>query len=333
MNKFELLKRNTQEIVNEDEINKIMKKKSYSAYIGFAPTGRLHLGYLIPIVKIADFINTGFKFKFLIADMHAFLDDKKTPWEKLDLRAKYYEETIRAVFRSIGVSDKKVEFVKGSDFQLTKEYMLDVLHLAGDITLNRSKRAASEVVRFKDDPKLGGFIYPIMQILDPVYMNVDVSFGGIDQRGIYMLGREVLPKMKGKTLSCVFTPLLPGLTGSKMSASDDKSKIDLLDSEKEVVDKLKKAYCPAGEAKNNGVLAFIEHVIFPLSGKFKISRPEKFGGNVEYKSYKELEKDYVAKKLHPMDLKSQLGIEVNKILDPVRKAMKSKEKLIRDAYS
>lgn len=333
MNKFELVKKNMQEIVNEDELKKILKKKSYSAYIGFAPTGRVHVGHLIPIVKIADFIKAGFKFKFLIADMHAFLDDKKTPWEKLDLRAKYYEDIIRSVFKSIGVSDKKVEFVKGSDFQLTKDYMLDVLHLTGEITLNRSKRAASEVVRFKDDPKLGGFIYPIMQILDPVYLNVDVCFGGIDQRGIYMLGRELFPKMKGRTLTCVFNYLLPGLSGGKMSASDSKNKIDLLDSEKEISSKVKKAYCPAGSVKDNGVLAFIEYVIFPVKGKFVIKRDKKFGGNVTYKDYKALEKDFVAKKLHPMDLKVQLGADLNEILKPIRKAMKNKEKLIKEAYS
>ncbi len=332
MDKFELIKRNTEEIVNEKELKEIMQKKDYSAYIGFAPTGKLHIGYLIPLVKIADFINAGFKFKFLIADLHAFLDDKKTSWDKLDLRAKYYETAIKAIFKSINVETKKIEFVKGSDFQLGKDYMLDVLHLAGELTLNRCKRAASEVVRFKEDPKLGGFVYPILQLLDPVYMDVDVSFGGIDQRGIYMLGREVLPKLKGRSLTCVFTPLLPGLTGNKMSASDANSKIDLMDSEEDIKKKLKKAYCPEGEVENNGVLAFVKYVIFPLKESFKISRPEKFGGDVEYNSYEELEKDYVAKKLHPVDLKNQLAIELNNILEPVRKELEKHKKLIEEAY-
>ena len=330
--KFKLIKRNTEELVNEEELKTVLKKKSYSAYIGFAPTGRMHIGHLIPLGKIADFIKAGFRFKFLIADLHAFLDDKKTPWEVLNVRSEYYEEVIKAVFKAVGVSTSKVEFVKGSEFQLKKDYMLDTLHLSGDISLNRSRRAASEVVRFKEDPKLGGFIYPIMQVLDPVYLDVDVCLSGIDQRGIYMLGREVLPKLKSRTLTCVFTPLLPGLGGGKMSASDEKSKIDILDSEKEVVSKVNKAYCPAGKLKDNGVLAFVEHVIFPLKGKLIIERPKKYGGNLEFKSYKELENSFVKGKIHPADLKQQLGRELNKILELVRKSLKGKEKIIEKAY-
>ena len=333
MKNLNLIKRNTQEIVNPEELKKILNKKSYSAYIGFAPTGKLHIGYLIPLVKIADFIKAGFKFKFLIADLHAFLDDKKAPWEKLDLRSKYYKESITEIFKSIGVNTKKIEFIQGKDFQLSKEYMLDLLHLSGETTLNRSKRSSSEVVRFKDDPKLGGFIYPLMQILDPVYLDVDVCFSGIDQRGIYMLGREILPKYKKRTLTCVFTPLLPGLTGSKMSASDTNSKIDILDSEDIIKKKINKSYCPQGKTENNGVLKFIEHVIFPINKKLKIERPEKFGGTVEYKDYESLEKDYKKNKIHPVDIKNQLSKELNNILEPVRKNMSSKKKFIEQAYS
>ncbi|MBU2634179.1 MAG: tyrosine--tRNA ligase [Nanoarchaeota archaeon] len=333
MDKLELIKRNCEEVVNEDELKNLLKKKNYSAYIGFAPTGRIHVGYLIPLVKIADFIKVGFKFKFLIADMHAFLDDKKTPWELLDLRSKYYEEAIKAIFKAIHVDTKNLEFVKGSDFQLNKDYMLDVLHLTGELTVNRCKRAASEVVRFKEDPKLGGFLYPIMQVLDPFYMKIDVCFSGIDQRGIYMLGREVLPKLKNRTLTCVFTPLLPGLNGGKMSASDEKSKIDLLDSEKDVVSKVNKAYCPEGVVEDNGVLTFIQYVVFPLKDQFKVERPEKFGGGIIYKRYEDLEKDFIAKKLHPADLKKQLSEELNKILNPIRKSLENKKDLIKKAYS
>src|SRR3989344_9123472 len=112
MDKLELIKRNTQEIIEEKELKDILKKKSYSAYIGFAPTGRMHVGYLIPLVKIKEFIEAGFKFKFLIADLHAFLDDKKTPWELLNLRSRYYEDAIKSVFIAIDVDIKKIEFVK-----------------------------------------------------------------------------------------------------------------------------------------------------------------------------------------------------------------------------
>jgi len=329
---FKLISKNIEELINEKELKIILKKKDYSAYIGFAPTGRVHIGHLIPLVKISDFIKAGFRFKFLIADLHAFLDEKKTPWKELEARSVYYEEIIKAIFKSINVDLSKIEFVKGSDFQLKKDYVLDLFHLTGEITLNRSRRAASEVVRFKEDPKLGGFIYPLMQILDPFYLGVDVCFSGIDQRGIYMLGREVLPKLKSRTLTCVFTPLQPGLGGIKMSASDEKSKIDILDSEKEVFSKVNKAYCPVGELKDNGILTFIEQVIFPLKRSFIVERPRRYGGDLEFESYKALEKVFVKKELHPADLKKQVSKDLNKILRPIKKIMESKKIIVKKAY-
>ena len=58
---------------------------------------------------------------------------------------------------------------------------------------------------------------------------------------------------------------VPGLTGDKMSSSDDSSKIDLLDSEAQVKRKVKGAFCEEGNISNNGVLAFVKYVILPLS--------------------------------------------------------------------
>ena len=66
--------------------------------------------------------------------------------------------------------------------------------------------------------------------------------------------------------------------------------------------------------------------------KLMIKRPEKFGGNLEFGSYEALEKVFVEKKLHPMDLKSALVEELDKLVEPVRKELKAKERLIGEAY-
>lgn len=59
-------------------------------------------------------------------------------------------------------------------------------------------------------------------------------------------------------------PMVPGLAGGKMSSSEEDSKIDLLDSAANVKKKLKKAFCEPGTVEDNGVLAFIKHVLFPI---------------------------------------------------------------------
>lgn len=56
----------------------------------------------------------------LFADLHAYLDNMKAPWELLELRVKYYEQVIKAMLESIGVPLDKLKFVKGTDFQLSR---------------------------------------------------------------------------------------------------------------------------------------------------------------------------------------------------------------------
>ncbi len=330
--KFELVKRNTQEIITETELRKLLEEKKHpTAYIGYSPTGKLHAGHLIPILKVGDFLKAGFKFKFLIANLHAHLDDRKSPWHLLDARSIYYEEIVKAVLESLQVDTSGLQFVKGSDFQLSSEYIADVLRLSTELTTKRALHSASEVCRV-ENPKVSTLIYPIMQALDEQYLDVDLQYGGTDQRKILVMAREYLPKLGYKPRVEIMTPLLPGLTGGKMSASDAKSKIDLLDDGREIVRKVNSAYCKEGEIKDNGVLAFCEYFLFPYKGMLKIERDKKFGGDVTYEDYKELETDFVKKKLHPADLKKAVSLELSTLLEPVRKKFEKKEKLLKEAY-
>lgn len=49
-----------------------------------------------------------------------------------------------------------------------------------------------------------------------------------------------------------------------MSSSEEDSKIDLLDAPAVVKKKLKKAFCEPGNIQDNGVLAFVKHVLLPI---------------------------------------------------------------------
>src|SRR3989344_2133635 len=100
--RFDLIKRGTEEIITEGELKKLLEEKTHpTAYIGYAPTGKLHVGHLIPLLKVADFLKAGFKFKFLIANLHAHLDDRKSPWELLDARSEYYKEMVQAILSAM----------------------------------------------------------------------------------------------------------------------------------------------------------------------------------------------------------------------------------------
>ncbi|MBD3252830.1 tyrosine--tRNA ligase [Candidatus Pacearchaeota archaeon] len=330
--RFELIKRNTQEIVREDELKNLLKKnKEPVVYWGTSVTGKPSIAYLFPLLKLSDFVKAGFKVKVLLADLHGALD--RTPWPVLEHRYDYYKEAITLMFKIIGTDLKKIEFVKGSEFQLKPEYSYDVLKLASMCSIRDCKKAASEVVKFGDNPHLGGLIYPIMQAIDEVYLDADVQYGGLDQRKILMFARENLPRIGYDRRVEVMTPMIPGLIGKKMSSSDEKSKIDLTDDDKTVREKINKADCVEGNP-DNGIMAFLKYVIMVMKEdkkeKFLVERDEKYGGNVEYGDHKEIEKDFVSRKLHPQDLKLAVAKEINKMLEKADK--KKLDKLAQKAY-
>ena len=333
--RFDLIKRNTEEIITEDELLKLLEtKKQPAVYLGTAITGRPHIGYFVWVLKLADFLKAGFKVKLLLADLHGALDN--TPWELLTKRYDYYSAVIPAMFQSVGADIKNFEIVKGSDFEKSESYFFDLLKLSTISSQHDAKKAASEVVKQSDNPKVSGLIYPMMQALDEEYLKVDIQYGGVDQRKIFMFAREYLPKLGYKSRVEVMTPLIPGLVGEKMSASVEDSKVDLLDTSETIKRKLNKAYCPEAVVEGNGVLAFIKHVVMVVkqdaNSEFVIERPVKWGGTLRYKSYEEFESDYVNKKVHPQDVKQAITKEIDLMLEPVRKAMHGKEKLIKEAY-
>ncbi|MFH0977871.1 MAG: tyrosine--tRNA ligase [Candidatus Woesearchaeota archaeon] len=333
--RYETIKRNTEEIVTDEELRELLKtKKNPSVYLGTAITGRPHVAYFVWVIKLSDFLKAGFKVKLLLADMHGALDN--TPWELLDKRYEYYSIVIPAMFKSIGADIQNFEIVKGSDFEKSESYFFDLLKMSTIVSIHDCKKAASEVVKQSDNPKLSGLIYPVMQALDEEYLKVDIQYGGADQRKIFMFARENHPKMGYKRRVEVMTPLIPGLIGEKMSASVEESKIDLMDSTETITRKLNKAYCPEGIVEGNGIMAFLRYVIMVIKQdrkeNFIIERPQKWGGNASYKTYEEIEKDYIDKKIHPQDLKNSLAMEINKLVAPVRQAMAGNEKLVKEAY-
>lgn len=332
--KFDLIKRNTQEIIGEDELLELLKNNPEpSVYIGTAPTGIPHIGYFIWGLKLADLLRAGFKVKVLIADLHAALDN--TPWEILEHRYNFYEKIIPKMIKAMGADISKLEFVKGSSFQLSKEYILDMFKISSITTVHDCHKAASEVVKMGNSPKLSGYIYPLMQALDEQYLSVDMQIGAIDQRKIFVLAREQLPKLGYKKRVELMVPFLPGLIGKKMSSSVEASKIGLLDDPKTIQKKVKSADFIAGNP-NNGTMAFLEKIAFVLlqdkKEKLIVERPEKFGGNLEFKNYQELEKAVKEKSIHPLDVKNTAAKEITKLLSEIEKSREDLEKLEKLAY-
>jgi tyrosyl-tRNA synthetase len=54
-----LITRNLQEYLGGDRIKEILKERDVKIYWGTATTGKPHIGYFVPMTKIADFLHAG----------------------------------------------------------------------------------------------------------------------------------------------------------------------------------------------------------------------------------------------------------------------------------
>ena len=333
MNAIEKITRNTEETITEEELKKVLKKPNPRAYIGFEPSGTVHLGWKICTNKIKDFIESGFNFTILLADWHAYINDKlEGDIYKIKLCGKYMEDC----FAAMGVNRNDVEFIYASDYIGDPKYWELVLKTSKATSVARVKRAMDIMGREAEEAEkdLSKLFYPAMQVSDIFYLKLDVAYGGTDQRHAHMLARDVSKKLGITPPVAIHTPLLTGLQAggrmnpieSKMSKSKPDSMISIHDTSEDVRNKIKKAFCPEKQNIGNPVLEICKFIIFPelKSEPFVIKRPEKYGGNLEFNSYKELENIYIKGLLHPLDLKNSTIGYIDKILEPVRKYFDSK---------
>lgn len=328
--KYDLITKGLQEVLNGDIIKDVLEKneRPLSIYWGTAPTGKPHCAYFVPMVKLAHFLKAGCKVTVLVADLHAYLDNMKAPLETVGQRAKYYELLVKSILKSLNVPIDQLEFVLGSSYQLKADYTMDVFRLSNSVNQNDAKRAGADVVKQVANPLLSGLIYPLMQALDEEHLHVDAQFGGVDQRKIFVLAEENLPGLGYKKRGHLMNKMIPGLgQGGKMSASDPNSKIDLLETDKNIKKKIGNAYCVPGDIENNGLISFIENLIQPIQElklgvdgyfKFHIDRPEQYGGPITYESVEQLKTEYAAEKLSPIDLKAGVTSEIIEMLAPIK---------------
>ena len=326
----------TEEVVTHDELVELFNTNSSpNHYIGLEISGFLHLGSLISTgFKINDFVKAGVNCTIFLADWHTLINDKLGGnWETITKVSKYYSEAFKLVC-------PKAKIVLGTElYDSRKDYWKEFIKFTKHMSLKRTMRTLTIMGRSEDEAKidLAKLLYPPMQAVDIHSLDLDIVHSGMDQRKIHMLVREIFPKMKWKVPVAVHHRLLPGLSKpedndsqllGKMSKSDPNSGIFIHNSDDEIRTKIKKSWCEESNIQNNPLLEISKHVIFHEFNEMKVERPEKFGGNVEYFSYNQLESDFAEKKLHPGDLKQTVGEYLVKIVSPIRDKLNLSEELI-----
>lgn len=334
--RLEHIRRVGEEIITERELRTLLETKDHpTAYDGFEPSGLAHLpfGVLRPIM-VDDLLKAGVKPKLWIADWFAWVNNKMGgDLEKIQEVGRYFIE----VWKAAGVDMSKVEVLWTSDAAKNVEYWKKVVTVAQNVTLARTNRALTIAGRTsKEALQTAQLFYPVMQVADVFWLDVDICELGLDQRRANILAREIADKMKWKKPVAVHHHMLMGLQGkkepegfdedstvdasisSKMSKSRPESSIFVHDSREEIQRKVNNAYCPPKVSEGNPLIEYSKYIIFRKMKSLRLERPEKYGGSIEFFSHSELEKAYSIGSLHPADLKRGVGEALDKIIEPIR---------------
>jgi tyrosyl-tRNA synthetase len=330
MDAYELITRNAEEVVTDEEVRDLAEDpEGKRVYVGYEPSGVLHIGHMLAANKLIDLQEAGMEVVVLLADVHAYLNDKGT-FEEIEETA----EKMRKQFLAYGLDEDQTAFVYGSEFQLDDDYALDLHKLELDTTLNRAQRAMAEI-QGGETAKVSHVVYPLMQALDIEYLDLDLAVGGLDQRKVHMLMREELPEISYDARPVLHTPIIADLgTGEGKMSSSSGVTISMEDSTEDIEEKVNSAFCPPtrdpepdedGNDRENPVLEIFQYHVFPRFETVVVERPEEYGGNLEYDDYESLAADLESGELHPADAKSALATYLDELVAPGREKLEELE--------
>lgn len=351
--RLELIKRNTEEIMTEDDLKVLLDSGiKLKHYIGFEISGKPHLGHgLVCMSKVKDFVDAGIECSIFLADWHSWINDKLGGDMKViqETGVPFFKEALIAAYKCVGGDPKDLKFVLGSElYHNNDKFWETVIDISKNTTLGRIERSLTIMGRKEGESvDFAKLIYPPMQVADIFIQGIHIAHAGNDQRKAQVIARDCALKMKvsplldkkGNKLKpiAIHGHLILGLqkppvwpvpteqmqdlwSQMKMSKSIPTSAVYMTDNEEETKKKIMNAFCPEGEIDFNPLMDWAKYLVF-INDKMtiEIKRPEKWGGNRIYHNYDELAKDFKEKKLHPMDLKTAMAEKINEILIPARK--------------
>lgn len=331
--KIAKIKEVAEELINEDDLRVLLESKKHPvAYDGFEPSGQIHIAQgLLRAININKLTSCGIKFKMFVADYFAMLNNKYGgDLDKIQTAGEYAVE----IWKSCSMDLENVEFVWAKDFyEKHPEYWETVLKLSMNSTVSRVLKCGQIMGREENTSNPSSqILYPLMQAADIIHLGADIAQLGLDQRKVNMLARDIFPKV-GKTKPvCVHHHMLLGLqkieSGAegidrkiemKMSKSKPDTAIFMTDSAEDVEKKFKKAHSVDGVVEDNPILEYFKYIIFERYEEILVERPEKFGGNLSYKSYHDIEHDFKKENVKSIDLKMTAAKYINELLEPTRK--------------
>ncbi len=223
-------------------------KKIFS---GVQPSGNLHLGNYIGAIKnFVNLQNEGNECIFCVVDLHAITVKQDPKILKQNIR-----ETA-ATFIASGINPKKSIIFNQSSVSAHSEasWLLSCVARMG--WLNRMTQFKEKAGKDKEKASVGLYIYPVLMAADILLYDATHVPVGEDQKQHLELARDISKKFNTDFNAADFFKIPEPLIQKnfarimslkdgtkKMSKSDpsDLSRINLTDSENEIINKIKKA--------------------------------------------------------------------------------------------
>jgi tryptophanyl-tRNA synthetase len=300
------------------------KGNKFFLYTGRAPSGKIHIGHLLPWVFckwLQDKFDVELWFQF--PDEEKFLFKQDLTFEKSQ---EYLQDNLLDVI-AVGFDPKKTHFL--IDTRHANLMYPQACKVAKKITFSTVKASFG----FNESTNVGSIFYTSMQAV-PAFLpsvlkgkNIPCLIPlGVDQDTHFRVSRDVIPKLgytKPAIMHCIFLPPLTGVEG-KMSASGlNEATIFTTDTPEEVKRKINK-YAFSG-------------------GRDTIEEHRKLGGNPdidvsfqylrmffepEDKKLEKIEKEYKNGKMLTGELKSYLIEKINIFLKEHQKKREEAKKIV-----
>ena len=214
---------------------------------GMRPTGRLHLGHYLGVIKNWLELQENNECNFFVADWHALSTSYEDKLNLKELSKELVKDWISA-----GVDPKKSTiFIQSSVKEHSELYLLlNMITPLGWLERNPTYKDQLNQMKGKDINTAGFLTYPVLQAADILLYDAQSVPIGEDQRPHLEIAREIARRfhhlfeseevLKEPQEMLSSTSKLLGLDGRKMSKSYNNS-IYLTDSSDEVMEKLRGA--------------------------------------------------------------------------------------------
>ena len=211
-------------------------------YLGVDPTASsLHIGHLVPVLKLKQFQELGHQVVFLIGDYTGLIGDpsgrstarKALSPEEIQRMSEGYADQ---VFR---ILDREATEVRRNSEWLAQLQFKDIIELASLFPLKQivARRDFQQRMERGESLRFHEALYALMQGYDAYALNCDVQVGGYDQHFNLLAGRVIQEHFGKKPQTMLTLPLLPGTDGRKMSKSYGNT-IDVKDSAEDMYGKV-----------------------------------------------------------------------------------------------